>query len=487
MHEMPALRVEEHPASTLVAAASAATASSLYGGRELGARDRERLLQTRPARALQLAHEDRRIATAGMILARARWGSVAEALELANAVLDAGDDERDLPLAPETMSALWAAMSEAFSTAARPRQGMLCAERLLGYALDTGDDAWAYRALGLLAAAAAFAGEFVLAENTVARADAIAHRGGWDYSIAAYPLIAAELLIGSARVDAAGLAAIAQRSRDVPAQIPIWSSFTAIAEGMALMLAGQPARAASPLIAVLNGAHAAMLPRIAHDFVLGTLATVSVARGQPQRAITMLRDAPSDAEHTVCLNLQRASAYLQLGDNHAVLSATTDCVRLGEKHCLRTLPPILLRRAVANMRLGHQRAADESFADAFHLMIASAAATPLLTLDRSEVETLLTRLGESHPDLRPSIDLVRRRTLPMPVVTPPPLLPPKLSEREAEVAALLRQPLPLRELAERLFVSQNTMKTHTQALYRKLGVTSRVDAVSFLERSGFYD
>jgi LuxR family maltose regulon positive regulatory protein len=34
-----------------------------------------------------------------------------------------------------------------------------------------------------------------------------------------------------------------------------------------------------------------------------------------------------------------------------------------------------------------------------------------------------------------------------------------------------------RELARNLFVSQNTMKTHLRAIYRKLGVDSRDEAV----------
>ena len=38
--------------------------------------------------------------------------------------------------------------------------------------------------------------------------------------------------------------------------------------------------------------------------------------------------------------------------------------------------------------------------------------------------------------------------------------------------------LSLREIAEKLYVSLNTVKTHVQAIYRKLGVLTRDDAVS---------
>jgi LuxR family transcriptional regulator, maltose regulon positive regulatory protein len=53
-----------------------------------------------------------------------------------------------------------------------------------------------------------------------------------------------------------------------------------------------------------------------------------------------------------------------------------------------------------------------------------------------------------------------------------------LTEREAAVLQLLRGSLSLREIGEQLYLSQNTIKTHTRAIYRKLGVSSRDDAIS---------
>jgi LuxR family maltose regulon positive regulatory protein len=53
-----------------------------------------------------------------------------------------------------------------------------------------------------------------------------------------------------------------------------------------------------------------------------------------------------------------------------------------------------------------------------------------------------------------------------------------LTEREAAVLQLLREPLSLREIGDQLFLSQNTIKTHTRAIYRKLGVSTRAAAVA---------
>jgi LuxR family transcriptional regulator, maltose regulon positive regulatory protein len=45
------------------------------------------------------------------------------------------------------------------------------------------------------------------------------------------------------------------------------------------------------------------------------------------------------------------------------------------------------------------------------------------------------------------------------------------------VLRLLGGSLSLREIGQELYVSANTVKTHTQAIYRKLGVSTRRDAV----------
>jgi LuxR family transcriptional regulator, maltose regulon positive regulatory protein len=53
----------------------------------------------------------------------------------------------------------------------------------------------------------------------------------------------------------------------------------------------------------------------------------------------------------------------------------------------------------------------------------------------------------------------------------------ELSERELAVLRLLPSKLSQREIAGELYVSFNTVKTHTRAIFRKLGVVSRAEAV----------
>jgi LuxR family maltose regulon positive regulatory protein len=52
-----------------------------------------------------------------------------------------------------------------------------------------------------------------------------------------------------------------------------------------------------------------------------------------------------------------------------------------------------------------------------------------------------------------------------------------LTDRELEVLRLLQGSLSLRDIAAELYISPNTVKTHAKAVYRKLGASSRTDAV----------
>ncbi|MFT6136370.1 MAG: ATP/maltotriose-dependent transcriptional regulator MalT [Cyclobacteriaceae bacterium] len=52
-----------------------------------------------------------------------------------------------------------------------------------------------------------------------------------------------------------------------------------------------------------------------------------------------------------------------------------------------------------------------------------------------------------------------------------------LSERESEVLVLLKEGLSNQEIADRLFVSLNTIKTHLARIYQKMGVTRRTQAI----------
>lgn len=59
-----------------------------------------------------------------------------------------------------------------------------------------------------------------------------------------------------------------------------------------------------------------------------------------------------------------------------------------------------------------------------------------------------------------------------------------LTSREIEVLELLAEGVSTQEIAERLYVSTNTVRNHAQSILMKLGVHSRLEAVSTAVRQG---
>ena len=62
-----------------------------------------------------------------------------------------------------------------------------------------------------------------------------------------------------------------------------------------------------------------------------------------------------------------------------------------------------------------------------------------------------------------------------------------LTAAELRLLPLLATHLSFREIGERLFVSRNTIKTQAISVYRKLGVSSRSDAISRADELGLVD
>ncbi len=73
---------------------------------------------------------------------------------------------------------------------------------------------------------------------------------------------------------------------------------------------------------------------------------------------------------------------------------------------------------------------------------------------------------------------IDQRTVDSPVADDPSTLIEPLSERELEVLQLIAEGLTNREIASRLFLSLNTVKTHTRNIYGKLDTHNRTQAVA---------
>ena len=97
-----------------------------------------------------------------------------------------------------------------------------------------------------------------------------------------------------------------------------------------------------------------------------------------------------------------------------------------------------------------------------------------------EAEALLAahddagRLPDWHQETVRSLRLAGRRREPS----------PELSDAEWRILRLLATDLSLSQIGRELYLSTNTVKTHTRSIYRKLGVSSRAAAVAAARTEG---
>jgi LuxR family maltose regulon positive regulatory protein len=145
---------------------------------------------------------------------------------------------------------------------------------------------------------------------------------------------------------------------------------------------------------------------------------------------------------------------------------------------------VLMLRARCEDALGSS-AADASLADAV-----DAARTEGFTFALvEELFGLSHRIGtllHSTPldDFAEAVLALLQRVRPLPQPGQRVALAEPLTDRELVVLRYLSSRLTTSEIGQELYVSVNTVRTHTKAVYRKLGVGTRQDAVSEAQRLG---
>jgi LuxR family maltose regulon positive regulatory protein len=94
-------------------------------------------------------------------------------------------------------------------------------------------------------------------------------------------------------------------------------------------------------------------------------------------------------------------------------------------------------------------------------------------LAREELDELAHdgRVAKLAAEVEREIEQARRRASDGEVLDPP-------TPAELAVLRLLASELSVPEIGEQLFLSPNTVRSHTRSIYRKLGVNSRTEAVA---------
>ncbi len=271
----------------------------------------------------------------------------------------------------------------------------------------------------------------------------------------------AEYLAG----DAGAAIVVAQEAQALDAEeLPPWRSVGCPVLGIALYWSGHLDQSASTLRKAMPRAERAG-NHLAVTHALGCLALAAAETGDPETAVELADRATANSdEHGFRLHWVNAMAHLAVGKTllrrgdldgaarsvrHAVELSRRGVARIELAHGLLTLAEVSLRR-------GDRRDAIELVAEARAALdhCRDAGVVAGLAADLAE------RLGRSvHRGARAMAS------------------GDDLTGRELAVLGLLPTDLTLREVASTLYVSLNTVKSQTRAIYRKLGVTTRDEAV----------
>jgi len=374
----------------------------------------------------------------------------------------------------------YAALSQAYSLNGRIQEGADCARVALDYAREAGDDACLCLGQRLLGLALALNGEFSEAARLSASATALGELHGWaadDWASAWTTVLNAS------------------RTGEVPAITACLDRLAGAGHGDALQraiihygnayvftLREEYRSAIVELHAISHGVDRRSCPPFLVDMALALNAISLLQLGDQAAALRSVADRRSPPTHSVCFELIRATIHIQLGEPREALRATEPCVHDCPDHSLRTLPSVLLRRAVASEMLGHSDTADQEFSRSSHLAAGLSGTAPALGLPLDILERLLLRLVANEPEFGRE---VLKRLPPdgrYPDVPTSSVEAVRLTARERVLAEWLISGLTLTEIADELHVSINTLKTQSRSLYRKLEVSSRAEAVQRLER-----
>jgi LuxR family maltose regulon positive regulatory protein len=224
------------------------------------------------------------------------------------------------------------------------------------------------------------------------------------------------------------------------------------------------------------------LPPMLADWTRVACAEVDITLGNPAMARRKLRHDTTSAYTNALRTILVGRCLLAENRPGEVIELMNDSSRVVEGY----LTPMVDARvlvAIAAHRQRRDSLALTSMSEAIDRAAESGIARPFV-LAGAEIRMLLTRhrnLVRRHPEFTTSLmNSVSTES----VHTMPDSGSALLSERERAVLPFLPTHLKAGDIANELFVSVNTVKTHLQSIYRKLGASSRQEAVARAREMG---
>ncbi|MEO7005469.1 MAG: LuxR C-terminal-related transcriptional regulator [Terrimesophilobacter sp.] len=203
---------------------------------------------------------------------------------------------------------------------------------------------------------------------------------------------------------------------------------------------------------------------------------------QPGAALEALNHrAPHEIEPQFLPAIE-ALAHISRGQPLAALEATETGLNNRAAQPKTALLFIYLARAVALETLGFHDAAEDAFLNMLGIATNSGMQLTIGNPAASTLTVIRRRAQVKEPRL--NADAIHLGTEPTPIVGSGAGTLTKLTKKEREVLRHLIGNVTLGQIAAKLYISENTVKTHTRNLYHKLGVSSRHDAAEIAIRWG---
>lgn len=237
---------------------------------------------------------------------------------------------------------------------------------------------------------------------------------------------------------------------------------------------GQPTTGLGVLARAQTGQHEDH-SEAADALLIRVRAELLLAVGQGHRAMRILKSAEASSDPMLAVPL---SWLHLLAANPADARRVAARALVQEGSTTSDRIELSLVRAIAAMRLADTSEARTAFEQAVSLASDSGVFRPFALPRRDVMRTLQQTLRLTLPDTLGS------RLATAPSVYPEAVSLVRLTRRERQIAAELQRGLSRDQMAEQMFVSINTVKKQLASMYRKLGVTSRSDALARLDQFG---
>lgn len=383
-----------------------------------------------------------------------------------------------------TQSACYSVLAEAYLLNGQLRESVECARFARDYADEAADDGCRFRALALLALARALSGEIHVAAAAAQEAVDFDEGGVWSAEQNSWPLVLAVAVITARTGDHQKLQASGEALQRCCGDDVVARTAARFADILIQTVRQDNMQVVALCRVLAQGVDARLTPPFFIDLALAMESVAQVQLGDPAAALAVIADRESPRDHSVCFELSRATAYLQLGDLRNVLQVTEGCLNDPE-HTVGTLASVHLRRALAYEGLGMSAAAYAEYAKAVHLAYEIGALSAALGLPLEIQKVMLARLAENEPEFAAKLGGFDPEAV-YPDRAPLDFEPQPLTAREQVLATWLKTDLSVPAIAAALHVSTNTVKSQLKTLYKKLSVSSRDEAVLRLERLGAY-